>query len=670
MSSPRPSKRQRICRACDQCRRRKSKCDGEQPVCKICRAAGRSCSYENGGGRRGLPTGYVRGLEVALGLIFQHIPDCQSTLLRLLRDPQTDRDLALETWRKSKVGSQISNLAYPSPSDTALAEEDCVLNDEEWEGHGSHGISSSLPAPVEVPDAASRDIQSLLPLPVVPSNRPQELRYLSLPPDTADLIDVYYVHTHPWLPFIERRDLLRTMYTYTTNSSSPDQSHHLLWAVVAHTMFISGRGDDSMLDPSQILSSVQKEALAGTEVFKLGDIQALLILTLFYLSKGNIQSAWILLGQAVRMLVVIQPSQQEHGRFVNTFHACSFLDCVTSSLMNRAPSLSFEELSTLKQVDEDGVEEWDSWNIRIQGDLMQPRSTPRGPLRSLSILNQLSRFAQLMSRALYCPVETQVTHIIFSEIQEFRTAIESLYPYRGLDSATPPLMTLHLTGAFTLLSALHRFEPKDSASAELIIATCHRMLDLLADYVNMTDTARSSPLLGVFALQCQVSLESLSTCTEYPALISIQNRLSEHQNRVQSYDLPSSEGQAPISAVPNINDERSKTAVFPAAQIVTLNEPAFLLSSTVPNDPPRASDAVATKAPYPTPSSINPTDMPLSSQSHVPLGDPDAFDELFEELVTTIPNTRYEPEFAQNLGFYAGDLEADFLTQLHQPPGS
>jgi hypothetical protein len=60
------------------------------------------------------------------------------------------------------------------------------------------------------------------------------------------------------------------------------------------------------------------------------------------------------------------------------------------------------------------------------------------------------------------------------------------------------------------------------------------------------------------------------------------------------------------------------------------------------------------------------------------------FDALFEEMVTSIPSNRYvvylskvifmltrrrqHPLFAQNLGFYAGDLDKDFLEQLQQPP--
>jgi hypothetical protein len=166
------------------------------------------------------------------------------------------------------------------------------------------------------------------------------------------------------------------------------------------------------------------------------------------------------------------------------------------------------------------------------------------------------------------------------------------------------------------------------------------MLDLLADYVKMTGTVRSSPLLAVYALQCQLSLNSPSICTEDSALISIKGRLSEYQHWVQSYDAPSSEGQALNSVVSMAENEMSKTAAFPADPFTTLNEPAFLLPSTTPNDLRPATGSVATKASYLTPASNMPKNLP-SSQSPALLDDTDAFDELFEELVTTIPNTRY-----------------------------
>ncbi|KAJ5817856.1 hypothetical protein N7447_007864 [Penicillium robsamsonii] len=48
----------------------------------------------------------------------------------------------------------------------------------------------------------------------------------------------------------------------------------------------------------------------------------------------------------------------------------------------------------------------------------------------------------------------------------------------------------------------------------------------------------------------------------------------------------------------------------------------------------------------------------------VALVDNEGFDALFEEMVTPIPLNRQQPLFAQNFGFYAGNLVRDFLKQL------
>lgn len=57
-----PNKRQRVSRACLQCRTRKIKCTGESPSCAACRNTGQNCSYGEAK-RRGLPPGYLQQLE-------------------------------------------------------------------------------------------------------------------------------------------------------------------------------------------------------------------------------------------------------------------------------------------------------------------------------------------------------------------------------------------------------------------------------------------------------------------------------------------------------------------------------------------------------------------------------------------------------------------------------
>ncbi|ORX63486.1 hypothetical protein DL89DRAFT_208460, partial [Linderina pennispora] len=56
------SKRQRISRACDRCRRKKVKCDGRRPICTHCQAIGSSCTYLDVTKKRGPPKGYIEAI--------------------------------------------------------------------------------------------------------------------------------------------------------------------------------------------------------------------------------------------------------------------------------------------------------------------------------------------------------------------------------------------------------------------------------------------------------------------------------------------------------------------------------------------------------------------------------------------------------------------------------
>ncbi|KAJ1735915.1 hypothetical protein LPJ61_000288 [Coemansia biformis] len=57
------AKRQRISRACDRCRRKKVKCDGQHPTCTHCEAISASCTYFDTAKKRGPPKGYIDAIE-------------------------------------------------------------------------------------------------------------------------------------------------------------------------------------------------------------------------------------------------------------------------------------------------------------------------------------------------------------------------------------------------------------------------------------------------------------------------------------------------------------------------------------------------------------------------------------------------------------------------------
>jgi len=132
-AQPAPAKRQRVSRACDQCRAARERCDGKQPRCYPCISQSRPCTYEVSPKKRGVQTGYIRTLELALGWVFEKVPGSEDTLSTLLSraDGQGAQVLAgkdaggadrlQKRWRKSRVHRGIDRIlsgdAGPSPEE-------------------------------------------------------------------------------------------------------------------------------------------------------------------------------------------------------------------------------------------------------------------------------------------------------------------------------------------------------------------------------------------------------------------------------------------------------------------------------------------------------------------------------------------------------------------------
>ncbi|KAL3472370.1 hypothetical protein BJX99DRAFT_262355 [Aspergillus californicus] len=636
----RPSKRQRICRACDQCRRRKSKCDGEQPVCKICDVAGRTCSYENGGGRRGLPTGYVRGLEAVLGLILEHVPGSENRLFGLLHgcSSAAGRDRAVDKWRKSKIAPHVSDIWLSEFQDKLTTE--IVADDSEWD----------IPEPLDMAVAAERQSEAVRPPRLLPSPEqiaPVDISTSPLPSDVADLVDFYFVHIHSWFPILERRDLLRAMYTYPqTGAPQP-----LLWAVITYSSVFRGEHPVGPLDEMEVIDSIKRAILASHNTVQLAHVQALVVLVLVHIGMQDIHTAWVLIGHASRMLATL-PEGSRNGLFTNTFHGCNFLDNAISAVLNRAPCLSMEEQTAPGLVGEDGVEEWESWTISKTNT-----TRPTGPLRSLSAFNLLQQLMEPLAAVLYSPDDNPHAEHLLNSVQAKEKSILEQRPYPGSHSALPPLIQLHLTSSFVILSAIRRFWVVTKDRTDLILLVSSRMIGLMEDYAALTETC-VSPLLHLFALQCQHCIAQ-GTLVANNADLSVSTR--GISARLQTFlRTPLRRPNKLDNTVCHNNNEptialdEAPTSFGKAiGEHARYREPSF---------------SILNQGPYATPISQPTTDsganLPYTSISD----DTDGFDALFQELVTSIPDTRLEPTFAQNLGFYTDEMDEEFLTQLNMPP--
>lgn len=620
MSSPRPSKRQRIYRACDQCRRRKSKCDGAQPVCKICHAANRTCTYQTGGGRRGLPSGYVRSLEITLGLVLQQLPGSENTICAVLRDARGkgnflksgQADHLVSVWRKSRTSRDVNHLLNPDHDEAGNDGFDWDLVETRDQDE-----NISMDDCVLVPTNSSPNeaiIAQRVQEPLVPA--PKTTVWM-IPENTADLLDFYFTYTHCWFPILERRDLLRTMHTSRNRPMAIHTSCDMvLWAVISYASIQRGNYDSSLPSPSAIQLSVQEQLLADPGNLDLGHVHAILIFVLTQISLGNTHSAWTFVGQATRLLAGLQLSARK-SRYRHTFHGCAFLDNILSASLQRAPCLSPDEQLEEGPVDEDDVDEWDVWSA-ARSNIIHGGRMSTAPLRALSSFNIIQQLMQELSRIQCLPKSSLQIEDLLDNLRQKQGVLLQDRPYNRHCASTPPLLVLHLTSTFMTLSLTRKFESVSAAVTDLCIRIIHHMLEIFEHYVAIAGETGISPLIHCFALQCQQTLSITSATMSLAEKQELRNRIDRFLNLTRSTDLLMPKSQSNRSfAAPSLNQ-----GGLPAA--MAMSEHAIPMASIEESSLVNLPDITDTSG-YTT---------------SVALAGADGYDALFEEMVTSFPSSR------------------------------
>ncbi|OCK85772.1 hypothetical protein K432DRAFT_377285 [Lepidopterella palustris CBS 459.81] len=417
-------KRQRVSRACDQCRTAREKCDGIQPICFTCASSNRDCSYTTNPKKRGIQPGYIRTLELSLAWIFTNVIGSEAAVHAILTQDgaqgsallvgkDTDDSYKLhKKWRRSTVCKEIERLLSGSEGisnepdrlspDTPEAETRADAGAEQAELDSAIGQSDvnrnahlgrGTVVEQRAGDGEAADtvkIVGLLPQWHIgmPEDPPESsgTKKLKLPTDLWRLFDVYFAYTHCWFPIAEKHDVLKVSYSYPEDglevqSGTPGSGDHAeLWSIlaVASIQELSGRDIPNEEEENQLASSNIYYATARSLIpseqgkFELGHVKALLILTLINLGQDNPQAAWLLAGHAVRIAVSLEQQRTsrlqmgeraETGspRFRHVLAGCFLLDTVIATQLKRRPYLKSSEVRRWSPLDEEGLEEWHPW---------------------------------------------------------------------------------------------------------------------------------------------------------------------------------------------------------------------------------------------------------------------------------------------------------------------
>ncbi|KAI1174828.1 fungal-specific transcription factor domain-containing protein [Nemania sp. FL0916] len=457
-------KRQRVSRACDQCRTSREKCDGIQPLCFPCASQNRQCSWEEPKKKRGVQTGYIRTLEMALGWLFDKIPESEEALRGLLtheggqgRMLLAGRDTPAATrlhrrWRKSTVHAEIERvLSGGSASMRSMAGSTPGEESDEDLEKDTSGIfdakstpSLSTPADLlkaeaEIPDRVqprttqrqdsptpskprSPNIPRRLSNIDIPSQPPRP-NAVSLPSNHWRLLDIYFSYTHIWFPILEKHELLKTGYSYPieglriTHNSPSSAGHAELWAALALASYqetasrtggsTEGRHPSPPYGNSREIYHVARSLIPTEDgFFEPRHVNALLLLTLINIACNDLRAAWMLIGVAGRVALSLRLHEDSvatrPSQSSHTYMGCFILDTLLSARLDLTPHLRSGMVYVGPPLLENDLDEWQPWMpCSGFGSPSRDVQPSRMPSHSISSFGILYRIHLVISRRLW-----------------------------------------------------------------------------------------------------------------------------------------------------------------------------------------------------------------------------------------------------------------------------
>ncbi|OOF92911.1 hypothetical protein ASPCADRAFT_210146 [Aspergillus carbonarius ITEM 5010] len=343
--------------------------------------------------------------------------------------------------------------------------------------------NSDLPTDSTAPPPESR----------LPSHTASATNALQLPPQTSQLLDVYFAVTHSWFPIVAKHNILRASYLYAsaplsvTRMAPGSGDHAALWALLSYTISQSRvnpqDGALEVLSKTREYYSVARTLIPSeTERYELGHVQALLLLTLVNIGLEDWTAAWLLSGQAVRMAIsmdlgaftdVRRSDELRQGKAV--FLGCFVVDSLLSFRLSRRPCMHPRDLTLVGLLEEDGLEEWNSWaDVLPPTGAGQGKSPPRrGPLLALSCFNRLVELAGVLNKiardSTAGPNAPLFAEQLVLELKQWDDRLplgcrligpESIYPERH-SALLPHQSYLGLTYVATLLWLYLRIAPQE-----------------------------------------------------------------------------------------------------------------------------------------------------------------------------------------------------------------
>ncbi|KAJ8088280.1 Gypsy retrotransposon integrase-like protein 1 [Marasmius tenuissimus] len=372
------SKKRKIQRACDMCRRKKIRCDGLQnqgATCSNCRTYNVECTYVEAAKKRGPPKAYIEGLE-------NRVERMESLIRRLIPDEELADSLGTfsidrETWTVANLKPEPSHAE--TRQDHGLPEEDPFLfpdnldmalvePQEHYRFQGQSSTSMLMQTALHLKEENTLRRKDFLNDPAQSDHWRASEREIDLShhPHTtytfpeegllAELVDLYFREINLYLPLLHRP---------TFETLVADGLHlrdEVFGAVLLLVCAIGSRysGDKRVFLESDIpepgLSAGWKwfrQIEVVRPIFKQNDVHDLqyhCLCSLFLLGCSPVQACWTILGMGIRMAIDFGAHRKRKRKLTvddelvkRAFWVLIVMDIHISAMCGRTPTIKEED---------------------------------------------------------------------------------------------------------------------------------------------------------------------------------------------------------------------------------------------------------------------------------------------------------------------------------------
>ncbi|GEQ70199.1 hypothetical protein JCM33374_g3875 [Metschnikowia sp. JCM 33374] len=242
------------------------------------------------------------------------------------------------------------------------------------------------------------------------------LEIFRFPKNVPELTDEYFAVYHPWMPMLDRKQILRQVECLSENREfSPDVQVCSIIALVWSIMALNHVDVDPQMAFSYARNAVL--ALECAPVTTIETIQGMILLGLYFYKAGEWDNAWVLVSSSSRMAIDVRlmrtstqsnenSSQSDRDNFENTARERTWatvysVNTLLAARMGRSPLVRATDWPTPK-ISEEG---WEEWEPSKSFGTAEPFALESG--NCLSIFNQFLKVIALLNTALTCNIDVE-----------------------------------------------------------------------------------------------------------------------------------------------------------------------------------------------------------------------------------------------------------------------